>query len=87
MAATATARRGKQGRQSAVFVKAEKKSHYDRQAATVKNIRTERSVFSTEYKQCDKNPKGNVSLGATIHKNLLCLPQDVCILGDFNAMH
>ncbi len=87
MAATAAARRGEQGRQSAVFVKAEEKCDYNGQAAAVKNICTERSVFSAEYKQCDKNPKGYVSLGATIHKNLLCLPQDVCILGDFNAKH
>ena len=72
MAATAVARRGKQGRQGAVFVKAEKKSDYNRQATSVKDARAECAVFRTKNKQRDKNPKGYISLGATIHKNLLC---------------
>ena len=79
MAAAAVTRRGKQRRQRTVFVKAEEKRNYNRQAAAVKDTRAERAVFCAEYKQRDKNPKGYVSLGATIHKNLLCLPQDVCI--------
>ena len=85
MAATAVAGRGEQCRQGAVFVKAEEECNNDGQATAVKNPRTESAVFSAEYKQRNKNPQGYVSLGATIHKNLLCLPQDVCILWDFNA--
>ena len=85
MTATAVAGRGKQGRHGAVFVKAEEKGDYNGQAAAVKNVRAERAIFRAKNKQRDKNPKGYVSLGTTIHKNLLCLPQDVCIFGDFNA--
>ena len=77
--ATAVARRGEQGRQGTVFVEAEEECDNDWQATTVKDTRTEAAVFRAENKQSDKNPKGYVSLGATIHKNLLCLPQDVCI--------
>ena len=79
--ATASARRGKQRRQRTVFVEAEEKSDDDRQAASVKDARAERAVFRAKNKQSNKNPKGYVSLGTTIHKNLLCLPQDVCIFG------
>ena len=79
MAAATAARRRKQARQSTVFVKAEKECNYNRQAAAVEDTRAKRAVFRAEYKQSDKDPKGYVSLGATIHKNLLCLPQDVCI--------
>ena len=85
MTATAVAGRGKQSRQGAVFIKAEKECNNNRQATAVKDACAECAIFCAEYKQSDKNPKGYVSLGATIHKNLLCLPQDVCILGDFNA--
>ena len=87
MAAATAARRRKQARQSTVFVKAEKESNHDGQATAVKDARTERAVFCAENKQSDQNPKGYVSLGATVHKNLLCLPQGVCIFGDFNAKH
>ena len=69
--ATASARRGKQRRQGTVFVEAEEKSDDDRQAASVKDARAERAVFRAKNKQSNKNPKGYVSLGATIHKNLL----------------
>ena len=85
MTATAAARRGKQRRQRTVFIKAEEERDNNRQAAAVKKICAESTVFRADYKQSNKNPKGYVSLGATIHKNLLCLPQDVCILDDFNA--
>ena len=72
-ATTATARRGKQRGERSVFVKAEQQSNDDGQAATVKNTRTECAVFRTEDKQSDKDPKGYVTLWATIHRNLLCL--------------
>ena len=87
MAAATAARRREQARQSTVFVKAEKKSNHDRQATAVKDARTERAVFRAENKQSNQNPKGYVSLGATVHKNLLCLPQGVCIFVVFNAKH
>ena len=72
-ATTATARRGKQRGKRSVFVKAEQQSNHDRQPATVEDTRADRAVFRTENKQCDKDPKGYVTLGATIHKNLLYL--------------
>jgi hypothetical protein len=85
MTATAAARRGKQRRQRTVFIKAEEERDNNRQPTAVKDICAKSTVFRTDYKQSDKNPKGYISLGATIHKNLLCLPQDVCIFRDFNA--
>ena len=85
MTATAAARRGEQRRQRTVFIKAEEERDNNRQTTAVKKICAESTVFRADYKQSNKNPKGYVSLGATIHKNLLCLPQDVCILDDFNA--
>ena len=81
MTATAVAGRGKQSRQGTVFIEAEKECRNDRQTTAVKDTRTECAVFRAENKQSNKNPKGYVSLGTTIHKNLLCLPQDVCIFG------
>ena len=67
-AATATAGRGKQSGQRSVFVQTEKQSDYNGQSAAVKNTGTECAVFRTENKQSDKDPKGYVTLGATIHK-------------------
>ncbi len=87
MAAATAARRREQARQSTVFVKAEKEGNHDRQATAIKDARTERAVFRAENKQSNQNPKGYVSLGATVHKNLLCLPQGVCIFVVFNAKH
>lgn len=68
MAATAAARGSKQSRQRSVFVKAEKERDDDGQSAAAKDVRAERAVFRAENKQSDKNPKGYVTLGATIHK-------------------
>ena len=67
-AATATAGRSEQGGQSPIFIKTEKQSDYDGQSAAVKDTGTEAAVFRAEYKQSDKDPKGYVTLGATIHK-------------------
>ena len=86
MTATAVAGRGKQSRQGTVFIEAEKECRNDRQTTAVKDTRTECAVFRAENKQSNKNPKGYVSLGTTIHKNLLCLPQDVCILDKINVL-
>lgn len=67
-ATSAAAGRGKQSGQRSVFIKAEKQSDHDGQTAAVENARTKRAVFRTEDKQSDKDPKGYVTLGATIHK-------------------
>jgi hypothetical protein len=68
VAATAVAGRCEQCRQSTVFVEAEKECRHDRQPTSVKDTRTEYAVFRTENKQSNKNPKGYVSLVATIHR-------------------
>ena len=68
MTTTAVARRRKQRRQGTVFVEAEKECRHDGQPTAVKDTRTECAVFRTENKQSNKNPKGYVSLVATIHR-------------------
>ena len=54
----AGARRGKDARQSSIFVKAEEKGDDDGKSTTAKYIRAETTIFCTENKQCNKNPKG-----------------------------
>lgn len=72
MAAAATARGRQQRRQRSVFVKAEQQCRDDWQPATVKDVRAKCTVLRAENKQSNKNPKGGISLRATVHKNLLC---------------
>ena len=68
MARTAVARRRQNRRERAVFIQAVQKRNDDGKRATAQNVRTENPVFRAEYKQSDKDPKGYVTLGATIHK-------------------
>ena len=66
--AMAAARRGENRRERSVFVKTEKKSNQNRQTTTAENVGAENAVFRAEYKQCNKYPKGDIPLRATIHK-------------------
>ena len=70
--ATAVARWREDGRKCAVFIEAEQERRDDGQAATAEYVRAENTVLRAEDKQSDKNPKGGITLSATIHKNLLC---------------
>jgi hypothetical protein len=70
--ARAPARRGKNGSERTVFVKAEKQRNDDGQTAAAQYVRVNKAVLRAENEQCNKNPKGNVTLIATSHKNLLC---------------
>ena len=67
-----TARRGKDACKSAVFVKAEKQRNDDGQTATAQYVRVDEAVLRAENEQRNKDPKGNVTLIAKSHKNLLC---------------
>ncbi len=76
-AAVAVARGSKNGRKGAVFIQAEKESDDNRQSATTQHVRA--ATVLTENKQSDKNPKGSITLGATIHKKPPVSYRRICI--------
>ena len=65
--AVTVTRRCQDGRKRAVFIKAEQQRDDDGQSAAAEDVGTEHSVLRAENEQCDKDPKGNVTLIATSH--------------------
>lgn len=65
--AVTVTRRRQDGRKRAVFIKAEQQRDDDGQSAAAEDVGTEHSILRAENEQCDKDPKGNVTLIATSH--------------------
>ena len=59
--AIATARRGQDGSERSVFIKAEQKRDDDGKTAAAERVGAENPVFRAEYKQSDKDPKGSIT--------------------------